>query len=367
MKERKKILQVTGSLKVGGMENVAMNIIRYIDRELYDVRFVVYGDTIGEYEEEVKALGGEVYHIPFPNEGLFKYCKALDTLIKETGPYTVVHSHNLFPSGMVMKVAKNNNIPIRIAHAHTNRKDTNISIFRRVYQNIMRMLMKSNATYYFACSNRAGEYLFGNSFAQHGYVMLNGVDIDKFYVSEEKKEVLRREFGITTQKVIGHTGRFIEVKNHDFLVDVFANALSKRDIKLLLIGDGPLKEKIEVKVKEMGIEEKVCFAGLRYDVPELLSIMDVYVLPYQYEGVSVSLMEAQAAGIPFVASQSAYSKESKVTDYGVSLSLEDSINVWTDAVIEQIYRGKLINSKEIIKEKGYDIESIVRYIQNNFY
>jgi glycosyltransferase involved in cell wall biosynthesis len=368
MSEKIKILMVTGSLHIGGMENVAMNIARYIDKEQFQINFVVYGEEIGEYEAEVKALGGEVYHIPFPRQGASKYCKELRKVLESTGPYDVVHSHNLFPSGMVMRVAYKANVPIRIAHAHTNRDDSHLNIVRRWYQRIMRELMWKYCTQLFACSNKAGEYLFKDKFSREGFVMNNGVDIEKFSIDETTKKNLRNELGISTERIIGHTGRFVEVKNHSLLVDIFKSIYdSGENVKLMLIGDGPLKGSIEEKVRKLGLEDRVIFTGVRNDVPSLLSLMDVYVLPSTYEGVSVSLMEAQAAGIPFVVSESAYSAESRVTEYGTVLDLDSSIKVWKNAIIEQMNRGKLRNAAQVIIDKGYDTNSIIKYVQNKYY
>lgn len=368
MSNRKKVLMLTGSLRVGGMENVAMNIIRYIDRNQFDIRFVVYGNDVVDYEKEVIELGGEVYHIPFPRNGSKKYCKALREIIDKTGPYDVVHSHNLFPSGLVMKVAHQARVPVRISHAHTNRDDTHLNIVRRVYQRIMRELMWKHSTQFFACSNRAGNYLFQDKFLRNGFVMNNGVGTEKFVTDESIKAKLRKEFEITNEKIIGHTGRFVEVKNHDFLIDIF-KAISDCDenVKLILIGEGPLKEKIEKKVCKYGLTSKVIFTGMRSDVPNLLSLLDVYVLPSAYEGVSVSLMEAQAAGVPFVVSKSAYSDESKVTEYGTSLELSEGIEKWRDTIIEQMNRGKLRNAVQVVIAKGYDINSIIHFVQEKIY
>lgn len=365
---KRKILMVTGSLRVGGMENVAMNIARYIDRNQFQINFVVYGDEIGEYENEVYELGGEVFHIPFPREGTTKYCSALNRIINSTGPYDVVHSHNLFPSGMVMKVAHQSGVPIRIAHSHTNRNDTHLNIVRRIYQRYMRELMWKHATQLFACSNRAGNYLFQEKFQNHGFVMNNGVATEKIFIDKMTRDALRKEFGLTTERIIGHTGRFVEVKNHSLLVDIF-KAVFEQDanVKLMLIGDGPLRKTVEERVHNLGLEDRVIFTGMRSDVPSLLSLMDVYVLPSTYEGVSVSLMEAQAAGVPFVVSTSAYSAESRVTEYGTSLDLSDSVEKWRNAVIEQMNRGKLSNAAEIVIEKGYDTRSIVNFVQENYY
>lgn len=365
---KRKILMVTGSLHVGGMENVAMNIARYVDNSRFQVDFVVYGKEIGEYENEVKALGGEVYHIPFPREGARKYCFALRKILDTAGPYDIVHSHNLFPSGMVMKAAYDENVPVRIAHAHTNRDDTHLNVFRKIYQTIMRELIWRYATQMFACSQKAGHYLFGDKFDNNGFVMNNGVATERFVANFSVQNTLKKEFGITSESVIGHTGRFVDVKNHRFLIDVFKSVCDKgENVKLLLVGDGPLKREIEEKVCDLGLSGKVIFTGMRTDVPQILSLMDVYVLPSKYEGVSVSLMEAQAAGIPFVVSESAFSDESKVTQYGVSVNLSDSIESWRDAVIQEMHRGKLKNARQIIIDKGYDSGTVIKYVQETYY
>lgn len=369
--EKIKILQVTGSLSVGGMENVAMNIFRFIDKDKFEINFVVYGEKKGQYEQEVISNGGNVYHIPFPHEGILKYCNSLKKIMVETGPYDVVHSHNLFPSGLVMKVAKTEKIPIRISHAHTNRNDKNISFYRKIYQFFMRNLMRKNSTYFFACSQKAGKYLFGKGFngnKNNEFIMINGIDSEKFNISQDKVKILKKEFNIQNEKVVGHVGRFIEVKNHKFLINVFEKMLKQNTkLKLLLIGDGPLLNTIKKEVNDKNIENNVIFAGTRNNIPELLSIMDAFVLPSKYEGVSISLVEAQAAGIPFVVSESAYSDESKITGYGISLNLDESFDMWEKEIFKQIERGKLKNSQEIIENKGYDIKKIVKYLENTYY
>lgn len=368
MSDKKKILMVTGSLQIGGMENVTMNIARYVDKGQFQINFVVYGNKIGEFEDEVKQLGGEVYHISFPREGARKYCRALEKIMKDTGPYDVVHSHNLFPSGLVMKVAHKVQVPVRIAHAHTNRDDSNLNPIRRMYQNYMRKLMWKYATQLFACSQKAGNYLFQSKFSENGFVMNNGVDTENFLVDESTKNELKKEFNISSEKIIGHTGRFVEVKNHMFLIDIFKSICDcEENVKLLLIGDGPLKKSVEKKVSDLGLENRVIFTGMRNDVHNLLALMDVYVLPSLYEGVSVSLMEAQAAGVPFVVSTSAYSEESKVTEYGASIDLNSDIQNWRDIIIEQMQRGKLKNATQIVIDKGYDTSTVVKYVQDKYY
>ena len=364
MEERKKILMVTGSLRVGGMESVAMNIARYVDRNRFEINFVVYGTEIGVYEDEVRALGGEVFHLPFPREGFVKYCRALKEVINHTGPYDVVHSHSLFPSGMIMKVAYESGIPIRIAHAHTNRDDSHLNIIRRIYQRRMREYMWKYATNFFACSNKSGNYLFQEKFKNKGFVMNNGVSTEKFMINEETKEKLRTEFGIKDEKVVGHTGRFDAVKNHSLLIDIFVSILKTgKKAKLMLIGDGPLRSSIEEKIKNYGIEDKVILTGMRSDVPALLSLMDVFVLPSTYEGVSVSLIEAQAAGVPYVVSTTAYSDESKVTEYGVAVDLHADVTIWRDVIIQQMKRRKFANAKKIV----YDTGSVVKYVEDHYY
>ncbi len=368
MIKRKKILMVTGSLKVGGLENVAMNIMRHIDREKFDIHFVVYGDEFGAYEKEVETLGGKVYHIPFPRQGSKQFCKALRKIMLETGPYDIVHSHNLFPSGLVMMVAKHARVPVRIAHAHTNRDDRGLPLKRKLYQDTMRFLMHKYATAFFACSNRAGKYLFGDDFLKNGYVMQNGVSTGKFQASDTTVLSLKKEFGLENEKIIGHTGRFVEVKNHSFLVDIFkAVCEADENVKLMLIGDGPLRPEIEEKVKALGLDNKVIFTGMRDDVPALLSLFNVYALPSKYEGVSVSLMEAQAAGVPFVVSKSAYSDESRVTGYGTAMDLDAPVNEWRDAILSQMQRGKNKNAAQEFIKMGYDTEQIVRFVEENYY
>ena len=209
------ILQVTGSLRVGGLENVAMNIIRYSDKQKYAIDYLVYGEAVEPLEAEVEALGGRVFHIPYPHKGTVKYVLEMKRVMREYGPYDVVHAHSLFNSGFVMKAAYEMGIPIRISHGHSDRRNIKEKCLRDMYNRYMRYLINRYATQRIACSEGAGKYLYGKSYDESVFIMRNGVDAEKFRFDQEKRNAIKREFGWENNRIVGHIGRLAEVKNQN--------------------------------------------------------------------------------------------------------------------------------------------------------
>lgn len=361
MNQKLRVLQVVGSLRIGGLENVAMNIIRYSNKEKFDFTYVVYGEEIGFYEEEVKTLGGKVIHIDFPHKGINRFKKELRNIML-SNDFDIVHSHNLFNSGLVMEIAVQCGIPIRIAHSHTNREEEKVSVPRRLFQSYMRYKINKYSTHRYACSNRAGLYLFGKSFKNDGIICNNGVLTNRFILPESfSKKEFKEKLGINeNEKVIGHIGRFVPVKNHILLIQLFEDIHKKYpETKLLLVGDGPLLNECKNYVVQKKIDSSVIFTGSRADIPYIFSIMDVFVMPSLHEGVSVALIEAQCTGTPYVVSDSAFVPESNITGYGTSLSLNERKEVWEMNVVIQMNRGKNVTALQQVKNKGYDIEDVI--------
>lgn len=219
------------------------------------------------------------------------------------------------------------------------------------------------ATDYFACSKLAGEWLFPKSFLENDKVCLihNALDLTKFLPSVTERDKVREELGIADKVVVGHVGRFEEQKNHQFLIDIFYELSKEReDAVLLLIGEGPLREEIEEKVKQYGLKEKVRFLGVRSDVPRLWKAMDMFLFPSLFEGLPIVALEAQASGVYSIMADSITS-EVKITDDVKFISLNQDAKYWKNEILKNMDVMQNCKDNELIKnqfrEAGYDIIS----------
>ena len=269
----------------GGVESVVMNYYRNIDKEKIQFHFLCDEDSTDIPYQEIEKLGGKVIIIP-PYQKLFKYQKELYRVFKENN-YKIVHSHINALSVFPLRIAKKAKIPVRIAHSHTtsNKKEWK----RNLIKNILRPLSKLYANNYFACTEYAGKWLFGKKVVERKElnVINNAIDLKKFEFNENTREDLRKELGIKEDVlVIGHVGRFMKQKNHDFLIDIFNELIKKNDNSILiLIGQGPLLNDMKQKVRDLKIEDKVKFMGQVTDVEKYYNIMDVFLFPSIYEGL----------------------------------------------------------------------------------
>ena len=294
------VAQIMGKWVGGGVESVIMNYYRHLDHSKVQFDFICDEDSTRISYDEIKKLGGRVFLVP-KYQNLPKYLKVLEKLFKEN-QYRIVHSNINTLSVFPLYAAKKAGVPIRISHSHST---SNPKEWKRNFiKNILRPFSKRYATDYFACSEVAGRYLFGNKTFNRGEVKIihNAIDIDKFKFDEVARKKLRKELGIKDSTiVIGHVGRFVQQKNHTFLVDVFKEYHKKNpDSKLLLVGSGPLEDEIKKKVERLGLKDSVLFLGQRDDINKLYSVMDIFCLPSLYEGLPVVGVESQAAGLPII-------------------------------------------------------------------
>lgn len=355
------VLQATGSLRVGGLETVALNIFRYCDKTKYSFDYLVYGDAIEPLESVVEELGGRVFHIPYPHVDVNKYMREMKKIMYEYGPYHVVHAHSLFNSGLVMKAAYEMKIPIRIAHAHSDRRNTEVGLPRRCYNLLMQKLINRYATQKIACSEGAGKYLYGKAYDNSIYIMRNGVDVKRFRFNQDKRNEIKEEFGWSKCKIVGHVGRLSEVKNQKKIINVFNCAyLQDPSLRLIIAGDGELKDVLQRQIDALGLTGVVRLTGTRNDVPALLSAFDVYIMPSLYEGVSISLIEAQASGVHCLVSSNAASPETRLTDCINIMELSESDTMWSNKLLELLGKKRDGKSFETIIEKGYNSPDIVK-------
>ena len=359
------VAQIMGKWVGGGVESVIMNYYRHLDHSKVQFDFICDEDSTRIPYDEIKKLGGRVFLVP-KYQNLPKYLKALEKLFKEN-QYRIVHSNINTLSIFPLYAAKKVGVPIRISHSHSTSNPKEWK--RNLIKNILRPFSKRYATDYFACSELAGRYLFGNKAFDQGEVKIihNAIDIEKFKFDEVARKKLRKEFGIKDSTVvIGHVGRFVQQKNHTFLVDVFNEYYKKNpDSKLLLVGSGPLEDKIKKKVERLGLKDSVLFLGQRDDINKLYSVMDVFCLPSLYEGLPVVGVEAQAAGLLCELSSS-MTKETKVLNTIRFISLERTPEEWAKTTFEDYSRFKRYNTVEEITKNNFNIKKEVSKLEDKY-
>lgn len=285
-----RMLHIVGNIAPGGMGNFLMNIYRNLNREEIQFDFIVMGVKPVNYHDEIQAMGGRVYQIPRISRHPVQYFHAIKKIVKDN-QYKIVFRHTANASVAIdLLAARMGGASIRIPHSHstTDPKSRAHKLFRP-------FLVKWS-TDRFACSQNAGRWMYGDASFQ---VIKNGIDLQRFAFSENTRQQLRTEYKVQDKHVFGHVGNFFYPKNHDFLIDIFAS-ISKLDDKavLFLVGNGELKEEIQQKVKKLSLQDRIIFLGTRSDIPELMMMMDELIFPSVYEGLPITLVEAQATGLP---------------------------------------------------------------------
>lgn len=370
MNDNKKIktLQVVSCLEKGGTEAYILNNFQHMDRERFSFDFLVFVEKeYSYYTKIINQLGGQIFFCGVPAvKRMPTFLHAIIEIIKQHGPYQVVHSHVNIANGWVLYAAKLAGVPVRISHSHaTSGKDTK-NFVRKGYIRLEELLIKRSATHFLACSTQAGEYLYGKSFfASKGMVSHNGIDISQFInTNKDRCEILRKELGLVDHIVFGNITRFESNKNTLFTVEVFSRIVKKCPNAVLLLGgpDGGLLEETEHLVQKLGLVDKVRFIGVRDDVPLLLQVIDLYLFPSLSEGLGLAVLEAQAAGVYTLASDTI----SKEADMGLGLMdfCPLDIELWADMACNRLIKKQI--NKDVMAEKfqknGYLIEETAREI-----
>lgn len=332
-KEPVRVLQIIGLACGGGVESVIMNYYRHIDKSKVQFDFVVHKNPYKAFVDEARSMGAKVYEVTPYTKNIFKFTYEIYQLCKKRH-YDIVHSNMNSLSFFPLLAAWLGGCKIRILHNHTI--DNPIEGLRTFFKRILRPLSRLFANRYFACSQKAAEWMYGESALKYGKVTIinNAIDLNKFAFDSTKRQIIRKQLGLEGDFVIGHVGRFVQTKNHEFLIDVFAEVLkSKPNAKLLLVGDGPLKKHIENKVAQLGLVDKVIFTGVRNDVADLYNVMDVFLFPSLYEGLGMVAVEAQANGLPVIASIEV-PREAILTNKVIFKKLDLPIKEWVNQILK---------------------------------
>lgn len=343
-----RVLQVVTHMERGGLESTLMNYYRHIDRERVQFDFLVHRQERAAFDDEIESLGGKLYRLPRLVPWSEGYLAALNHFFDEHPEYKIVHVHQDCLSSVILRAAAQHNIPVRIAHSHNANQDKNLKYPIKLWY---KRSIPKYTTNLFACGKDAGDWMFGGAPYQ---IINNAIDATAYSFNPKKRIEMRHQLGLADKLIIGHVGRFNPQKNHLFLLDIFAALLKKEpNAVLLLVGGGEDMLKIQAKAHALGIAEHVRFLGVRSDVADLMQAMDVFVFPSLYEGLGIVLIEAQAAGLPCVVSDT-IPREAYLTDLVTAERLSSSTETWADNILEKRNFPRTDRRAEIAAH-GFDI------------
>lgn len=351
-----RVLHVIGVMNRGGAETMIMNLYRHIDRSKVQFDFVENSSEPAIFDEEIISLGGRIYRCPHYNgKNHFTYVKWWKEFFQaHSKEYPIVHGHLGSTAAIYLSIAKKYGA-YTIAHSHSAGTDHSMKSY--LYR-IMSHNTRNVADYFFACSEAAGLDRFGRKVISdtHYAVLNNAIEVDRFSYDQDVRQSVRRELGYgPNQIVVGHIGRYTKEKNHAFVLKIFYELKKlNNDARLLMIGGGPLHTQITQASERMGIFSDTVFTGVRSDVDQLVQAMDIFVLPSLYEGLPVTMVEAQAAGLPCIISDKV-PPECILTEGLVDVvPLSAGAEEWADAILKKRNTPRTDRSAEIAAH-GFDI------------
>lgn len=357
----KKVLHYVGKMDRGGMETFIMNLYRNIDTKKVQFDFAVHTEESGDFDEEIVKLGGKIIIFPSMRKNPLKYSMFWEKFWKLNGEnYLALHFHtNSLANIIALKKSRKYNVPIRIVHSHSSFSDKGkLQLPNNIIHNYHMKRISDYANKYLACSEPAADWLFGESVTREVKVdfFKNGIDIDEFSYNSMRRQQIRNKLELNGKIVIGHVGKFIDVKNHEFLIDVFSSLVKlEAESVLLLVGDGKLLPRIKQLVIDKNLQDKVIFMGVRDDVNDLLQAMDVFILPSLYEGLPFTLVEAQASGIPILVSAN-IAKEVKIKDNLIFKEITASSSDWATSILSIYKTENRVIDNSLLIDAGYSVK-----------
>lgn len=362
MAEPIRVLHVLNSVNRGGAETMLVNQYRAIDRSRVQFDFVIHTKEEGDYSDEIKEMGGRIYRFPhYSGKNHFRYKTAWGTFLNAHPEHQIIHGHLRSTAAVYLGIAKKYG-RITIAHSHSTASRGNR--LERLAKSILQFPTRHVADYFFACSDDAGKWLFGSRVTrQQNYrVIRNAIDAEKYRFSEPLRHKIRNELGLRDAFVLGHVGSFTHPKNHKFLVEVFSEVHKKNgNAVLLLLGDGELRSEIEKQLAYLGLRDKAILAGVVPNVSEYLQGMDVFVFPSWFEGLGMVLIEAQACGLPCLASATMPRESDLGTGLYHRFSLDESPSRWAEEILS--LDNARIDSTLALNESGWNVMQTASWMQ----
>lgn len=361
---KKRVLMVFGGTELGGTQAFILNLLRGLDLKRFQVDIAVSrvdkGDGIAE---ELRNMGCQIYTLPYFKVYNYRTFVRCWRLFMDEHHYDIVHGHSTNSAAIYLKIAKQKGCTT-IAHSHSAGYRGNW-----VEQTIKKFFAKKVgkvADYWFACSDKAAERLFGREYKKYGryYNIPNAINADNYLYDREKAKEIRRQLGVGNDEILcGHVGSFTHPKNHEFLLDIFAEVIKQNPkAKLVCCGTGELLSRIKERAVSMSIADKVVFTGVVKNINEYLMAMDVKVFPSLFEGLPIAVVEAQATGLPVVMSD-VITNEVNITDLVHRHSLSDSAAEWAQticlvrAIDRTSYQG-------VVAESRYNIKTCVQLVSS---
>lgn len=353
MQNVKRVLQIGMYNNLGGIETFLLNYYENINKDKVQFDFINMYDKIC-FQEELMQAGAKIYNITNVKKNPIKCKNEIVKIIKDN-KYEIIHINMLSAANIIPIIAaKSSGARVIIAHSHN--ANTPKNIIKRFLHNLNKRIILKNSTHYFACSKKAGKWLFGENKKEEITVINNAVDVNRFIFNEEVRKEYRKMEGINDEFVIGHVGRFSEQKNHNFLIDVFQRVYHKnKNSLLILVGVGELEDEIREKVRRLGLDKNVKFLGVRRDVSKLYNVMDVFVLPSLFEGLPIVGIEAQISGLRCIFSN-CITSELKLSNKCEFLSLNESMEKWAEVILKASSEYSRAGMSELVESKGYDIK-----------
>lgn len=378
------VLHVLGGVGLGGAESRIMDLYRQMDTEKIQFDFLVHASAVKRgfqemrradidvekrnkktdtsvrkpqfYDEEIQAMGGHIYVLPkFKVYNYFSYRKAVKAFFAAHNEFQVVQGHMTSTAGIYLPVAKKAGVPVTVAHA---RNAGVVKGLKGAATKFFRRGLAKKADYCFACSALAGQDVFGGEAMKAGKVKIihNAIDVGRFTYNEKVRQEVRSQLGISGELVLGHVGRFEYQKNHPYLLDVFAAVCKERpDARLLLLGDGEDRPAMEEKCRRLGVAGQVTFLGNRRDADRFYQAMDFFLLPSFFEGLPGVLVEAQAAGLRCIASDTV-TREAKATELVTYMSIQEQAGLWAREILSQADYERRDTAEEM-RKAGFDVRT----------
>ena len=350
-----RVLNLFTILDRGGAETMVMNYYRRIDRSRVQFDFLVHRPQEGAYEKEIRELGGRIYRLPGLRPGNFiSYYRKACHFFREHPEYRIIHAHMSELACIAFMAASKEGVPVRICHAHNAPREWNLKTpMKFVFKHVIRRY----TTHMFTCGRDSGDWLYGHGKRGEFVYLHNAIETDRFRYNENTRKRLRSQYGFQEKLVLGHVGRMEAVKNQTFILDILRSLVNDgTDAVCILIGKGILEEKLREKARGLHLNDRVFFLGARDDVPDLLQMMDAFVFPSFFEGASVSLIEAQTAGLPcFISSEQ--SEDAVITENVQRISLKESADTWAEGIRNSYSSFVRKDMAQTIREAGYDIDA----------
>lgn len=357
-----RILHVLGGLNRGGAETMVMNIYRSIDHNKFQFDFIIHNNTEKDYRDEIEMLGGRIYVFPeFKGYNFIMYRNKWDRFLDEHPEYSIVHSHVRSYASIFFPIVKRHGLKT-IIHSHSTSNGFGI---KSVIKKILQKPLAKQANYLFACSNMSGEWLFGKKAVKKSnyYLVKNSIDANKYRFNIGVRKKYREELGIENKIVFGHVGRLTEPKNHSYLLKVFKEILERLpNAVLIIVGDGELKDKIGEDIRKMKLQDYVYMLGTRNDIANILQSMDVFLFPSLWEGLPVTVLEAQAAGLPCIISDT-ITDEVKMSSDIVYLPIKNSVDLWVSSALKEVNKRYLQGTDAVIAG-GFDVGETANWLMD---